>query len=124
MKSSITILLLFTCLACSAQIDSAFYRKVDAEPVFKGKGSVFMSKDLVDCIIEQGPDSGAYKQCIAEFIVGVNGKTSSIKLLTDIPECQQKIAIKTVENMVFKPAILNGKPVAALSKMAINLATR
>jgi hypothetical protein len=48
MKSSITILLLFTCLACSAQIDSAFYYKVDKKP--EAKIPALKSKDFSDCL--------------------------------------------------------------------------
>ena len=123
MKSSLAILFLFICLACSAQTDSAFYRKVDVEPVLINKNSQF-GKSLYECRDEVNPDSLPYVDCIVEVTVGSDGKVLEANLINKVSECVKKACLDTIKPWVFKPAVLKDKKVTSIIKANVRMYTK
>lgn len=117
MKSSIVILFLFTCLACSAQTNSTY---TNPEYLYGGEKGLhdFIRKNLEIPESMCGVYTGTY---IAEFTIDEYGETGEVKLLKANTAAIVVSLYKLIPQLKFIPATRNGNPVCVVYNLPITI---
>ena len=68
-------------------------------------------------------DSGAQGEVVLTAIIGVDGKVKDVKVLEGHP-LLRNAAVAAVKQWVYKPTLLNGKPVQLESRISLNFVPR
>jgi hypothetical protein len=117
MKSSLTVLFLFTCLVGYAQTDSTY---TNPEYLYGGEKGLhdFIRKNLVIPESMCGVYTGTY---ITEFTIDEYGETGEVKLLKANTAAIAVKLYKLIPQLKFKPATHNGNPVCVVYTLPITI---
>jgi protein TonB len=67
--------------------------------------------------------SGAQGEVVLAAMIGVDGKVKNVKVVSG-PPLLRNAAIQAVKQWVYKPTLLNGKPIEAETRITLNFVTR
>jgi protein TonB len=67
--------------------------------------------------------SGAQGEVILTAVIGVDGKVKNVKVESGNP-LLRSAAVEAVKHWVYKPTLLNGKPIEAETRISLNFVSR